>query len=194
MRKNRIVSGVAMLLFILAIWGAHGQGWCQAPELGARFDGGGISFAYPKDWQPWEKESLDKIAQAMKSKGVELPGILASQDKTRIIQVLKQKNESTPEALFKEKKEVADQLNAGKSGQGDDRVVKSTASLVDLVPNQKAVMFSAEKQNGEVGISYQILSGGHLYAVSFLYKTPDLAAKDEKLRAEVVKTIKIGKP
>lgn len=159
-------------------------------ELGAHFEGGNISFDYPKKWVSWEKDSFDRIRSMLKSQGGDLLVLLKSNDGTRIFQVLKSKNLSSFGSFYQDKKEAAKQVTAGMEIMGQ-RYVKYSVTIVSLSNNQKAVLGYAEKANGEAGISYQLLSGGYEYDINFIYKSNEVAKEDEKLRQQIIQTLKI---
>ena len=70
---------------------------------------------------------------------------------------------------------------------------KYTIKKVQLPNGQNCLLGYAEKQNGEIGVIYQLLSDGYEFDVNFLYQSSTAAAKDEKLRDQIMNTFRIIK-
>ena len=161
-------------------------------QLDNYFEGGGISFNYPKDWVSWEKASLDQMRSYLKSQmGADLITMLKTRDETCVLQIAKQRNTSSFSSFYQEKKEVADQVSAEGMKVMGYRYTKYSVEVVELPGIQKAVLGYAEREGGQTGVSYQFLSDGYEYNVNFIYKSATRAANDQKVREQVMNTFKL---
>lgn len=197
MKRKTIAGLVTIAMVALAV---IFLGWAnektpvknKGTELGTHFEGGGISFDYPKDWASWEKASFDRMRSFIKSQqGADLVVMLKTKDEACIIQVAKQGNPSSFDSFYQSKKEIADRVTTEGMEIMGYRYVKYYVKIVDLPGNQKAVLGYAKRRDGQTAISYQLLSGGYEYDVNFIYKSPTAAAKDEELREQLMRTFKI---
>jgi hypothetical protein len=166
------------------------------PEVGlseqaAHFEGANVSFAYPKEWMLWEKDSFGRMRSSIKSQGADLLVMLKDKYETCVMQVVKQRNPSSFESWYQDKKKFADQVTTKGIEIKGQRYVKYLVKIVDLPSNQKAIYGYAEKSNGGTAITYQLLSDGHEYNVNFIYQTPMSASKGEELRGQIMNTFKI---
>lgn len=164
----------------------------DAIKLARHFQAEGVSFDYHAGWVPWEKGSFDRMRRYIKSQGADLIVMFKMKDEGSVIQVVKQRNPSSFESFFQDKKQFARQVTSEGVEIEGYRYVRYYVKVVELAGGRKAVLGHAEKSNGETGISYQLLSGGYEYNVNFIYQSASVAVKDEKLRERVMHTFKIA--
>ena len=172
--------------------GVHPEPPARVAEKAKHFKSPEIAFDYPEEWASWPKDSFDRMQTAAKSMGgIDLLALLKAPDERRLCQIVRNRNPASFESLFREKKKVADQVTSGGIEVMGQRYVKYSASVVTIAGGRKAVLASAEKSNGETGISYMFLSGGYEYNVNFIYLNATDAIKGERLRMQVLDTLTI---
>lgn len=195
MRLLPWISGLALVALFLAACAPTAMPSPDPSTAGVKlenhFQGSGLSFDYPEAWVSLEKASFELMRSAIKSQGVDLIVILKTKDETCVMQVLKQRNTSSFDSLYQDKKQIADKVTTESIEIMGSRFVKYTVEVIDLPVSGKAILGYAEKEGGDTGISYQLLSGGYEYNINFIYKSATRAAKDEKLREQIVHTFKI---
>jgi hypothetical protein len=161
-------------------------------ELASHFESANLSFDYPKEWLHWEKESFNRIKDNAKAQsGADLLVFLKNPDATRLLQIIKAQNQASFDSFYKTKKEFADEVSTKGMDIAGFHYNKYTLEKVQLLNGQNCLLGYAEKQNGEIGISYQFLSDGYEVDVNFLYQSVTSASKDEKLRDQIMQTFKI---
>jgi hypothetical protein len=164
----------------------------QATEKGKRFTSTEIAFDYPEAWASWPKESFEKMQAAAKAMGgIDLLALINAPDLRRLCQIVRNRNPASFESLLREKKKVADQVTSEGIEIMGQRYVKYSVTVVTIVDGREAVLASAEKSNGEIGMSYTFLSGGYEYNVNFIYLNATDAVKGEKYRSLLLGTLKI---
>ncbi len=152
----------------------------------------GVSFNYPTNWTIWEKDSFNRARSFLKPHGVDLIAMFKMKSKGSFIQLTRSKNPSSFESFYQDKKQFARQVTTDGVEIEGSKYVKYYIKVIELIGGQKAIFAQAEKSNGETGISYQILLDGYEYNVNFIYQNIRLAAKDEKLREQVMLTFNIA--
>jgi hypothetical protein len=161
-------------------------------QLDNHFEGGGVSFNYPKDWVSWGKTNLDQMRSYLKSQmGADLITMLKTRDEACVLQIAKQRNTSSFSSFYQGKKEIADQVSTEGMKVMGYRYTKYSVEVVELPGNQKAVLGYAEREDGQTGVSYQFLSDGYEYNVNFIYKSATRATNDEKIRGQIMRTFKL---
>jgi len=196
--NKRFVGILAMLLIIFAL-PAFGQkivtdGTDQGTKLGAHYEAGGIFFNYPEDWIYWENASFNRIRDMMKSQpGLDLLVMLKTKDDACTLQVGKIKNPSSFDSFYKSEKKFADQIAAEGIDFSGMHYGNYSLNVVELPINQKAILVYAERQDGQVGVSYKLLSGGYEYTVNFIYnnKTTATEERNQNIREGLMNSLKI---
>jgi len=179
---------LGLLLLSLAACGSESP----AP-LSNHFQGGGISFNYPSTWKEWEKQSLGRIRNMMKSQGADVLTMVKAPDGMAVIQLVKVKNPSPFEDFFRKKKEAADHVSKkGMEIQGK-KFVKYEVTVVTLSNNLKAILGNAEDSIGEKAVSYQFLVNGYEYDFNFIYKNKRAFDKYDPVNRKVIETVKFQK-
>lgn len=125
----------------------------------------------------------------MAQQGVELITVLRSSDGRKTIQIARQPNPASIDALYMAKKQVTDQVNAQGMELMGTKFVKYTIERVRLSPNQEAVLGYAEDTTGKTGINYAIPVKGYEYAVMFLYTTSSDAKMDSSMREQLIESV-----
>ena len=118
--------------------------------------------------------------------------MIRSEDGTQVLQIVKSANPLSFDKFYEEKKKVADQVSTEGIEIMQQHYHKYAVAIVELPVYGKVAFIKAEKDNGEIGISYQLLSGGYEYDLNFIYKERNVADEHIQLRQDVVKTFKIN--
>ena len=126
----------------------------------------------------------------MAKQGVELITVLSAG--TRQIQVGRQPNPSSIDAIYIAKKQVADQVNAQGMELMGKKFVKYTVEKISLTNNKEAILGYAEDSLGNTGINYAIPANGYEYAVAFIYETASDAVADASARKQLINSIEFS--
>lgn len=152
-----------------------------------------VSFDYPAflTIPPKTCLDIDKVKEMQKPYGVELLTLLMSSDQRTVLQLGRSKKDATFDSLYKEKKDLASQINSSGVSMMGEQFTKFTVEKLQLSGSVPALFEYGEKANGEVAFIIEFLKNGYDYALLFIYKNRYHAEAGAKERAKVVKSIKI---
>lgn len=152
-----------------------------------------LSFDYPSYMTVPDKKKFDveKVRDMLRPSGVEILTILMSADMNTGIQVARTKRDISFDALYQEKKSLADEINKAGIKVMGDQYTKFTVERTQLSGNVPALSEYGEKANGEVAVALEFLNKGYDCTLMFIYKSRSYAQSGAKDREKVVKSIKI---
>lgn len=190
MKKVATIVAVFLLVSTFVVF-------CRGQEAGeavlSHFQCENLSFDYPASLAvpPKARFDVEKVREMSTPSGVEILTILMSADMRTGIQVARAKRDVSFDALYQEKKSLADEINnAGIKVMGD-QFTKFTVEKTQLSGNVPALCEYGEKANGEAAVSYEFLNTGYDYTLMFIYKSQGHAQSGAKDRQTVLKSIKI---
>jgi hypothetical protein len=152
-----------------------------------------LSFDYPSYMAAPDKKKFDieKVRNMLRPSGVEILTILMSADMNTTVQVARTKRDIPFDALYQEKKSLADDINKTGIRAMGDHFTKFTVERTQLSGNTPALSEYGEKANGEVAVVSEFLNKGYAYSIMFIYKSRSYAQSGQKDREGVVKSIRI---
>ena len=152
-----------------------------------------LSFDYPVSLAvpPKARFDIEKVREMLRPSGVEILTILMSADMNTTIQVARTRREISFDALYQEKKSLADEINKAGIKVMGDQYTKFTVERTQLSGNVPALSEYGEKANGEVAVALEFLNKGYDYTLMFIYKSRSYAQSGAKDREKVVKSINI---
>jgi hypothetical protein len=168
----------------------------QEVSLGQIFVKEGVSFNYPKEWIPWSDEKLLQAKNLIRQESgmdVDLIGILNTRDEQFYIQVIRQINKSSFDTFYKEKKQVADEVNTKGMVLMGKSFAKYVINKTGFSGIKESIYSYAEDINGQTGISYQFLRNGYEYNFNFIYKDSSSATKGKHIEEQVMNSVQISK-
>jgi len=185
---------IAMKAAVLVLVSTFAVSVAEAGEaVLSHFQSENLSFDYPASLAipPKARFDIEKVREMVKPSGVEILTILMSPDMTTAIQVARTKRDISFDALYQEKKSLADEINkAGVKVMGD-QYTKFTVEKTQFSGKVQTLSEYGEKANGEVAFSYEFLNEGYDYTLMFMYKSRGHALSGAKDRQTVVKSIRI---
>ena len=181
-----IVAVLALLPLVVSV--------AEAEEVVlSHFQSENLSFDYPDSLAvpPKARFDIGKVREMLKPSGVEILTILMSTDMNTVIQVARTKRNVSFDALYQEKKSLADEINKAGIKVMGDQYTKFTVEKTLLSGNVPTLSEYGEKANGEVAFTIEFIKYDHDYALMFLYKNRNYAVASAREREIVVKSLKI---
>jgi hypothetical protein len=157
------------------------------------FSGGGIEFDLPQSLVVPSKAEFDpdRVRRNYELQGIDFILFRRSNDGTVSLLVTRSKKSTTHDQLYKEKRQLAEEIQRGGVTLYGDRFVKFTVEPTSLSSNLQALIEYGEKSNGEAAVTYEFLSSGYDFALIFIYKTKSAAERDRVTRDKVVSSLRI---
>lgn len=185
---------LAMMVAVLVLVSTFVVSVAEAGEaVPSHFQSQYLSFDYPASLAvpPKARFDIEKVREMLRPSGVEILTILMSADMNTTIQVARTKREISFDALYQEKKSLADEINKAGIKVMGDQYTKFTVERTQLSGNVPALSEYGEKANGEVAVAFEFLNKGYDHTLMFIYKNRSRAQSAAKDREKVVQSINI---
>ena len=149
-----------------------------------------LSFYFPSSLvvPPKARFDIEKVREALRPSGVEILTVVMSADMTRGIQVTRTKRDVSFDALFQEKKLLADKINRAGIEVTGYKYTKYSVEKTQVSGNVPALSQYGERSNGEVAVILEFLDEGYVYDLIFMYKDKMFAGSDATSREKVVQS------
>jgi len=184
-----------MMICFLFVYQIEAEEKTSTPtKLDQKYQGGGISFYYPREWVSWEKNSFDRMRDFAKSQqGMDLLVMLKENNETVVLQVGKQQNLLSFEKFFNEKKNFADYVTAKGAEYMGFRYTNYFVEAINLSNIGRTMLGYTERSDGSGAVTYQFLDSGFEYDFNFIYKISSSSenAKNKQIREMIISTVKL---
>ena len=188
------MKAIAMMVAVFVLVSTFVASVAEADEaVLSHFQSESLSFDYSSFFAvpPKAHFDIEKAREMARPYGVEILTILMSADMSTCIQVARSKRDVSFDALYQEKKSLADQINKSGVKVMGEKFTKFTVEKTQLSGNVPTLSEYGEKANGEAAFSFEFLNKGYDYTLMFIYKSRSHAQSGAEDRQTVVKSVKI---